>query len=204
MKQITRVLAIGTIVLMSFVSCKKSENSGFSSKITDIISVDMINNLRQRGMIIHEGTNPPNNISGIYYVSPYTLLSPWGPQDGWIPGTVITDEKYRLYSQSGDEILLDYKNLNNTEVESGVGTFISGSGNSFTIFAKLYGVTNGIPNTEVNVISGEITANGIQNFQQALVLTQKTGDDYNTVLIPVGASRIWYDGDGLSESISYY
>ncbi|REA63028.1 hypothetical protein DSL64_05240 [Dyadobacter luteus] len=53
-------------------------------------------------------------------------------------------------------------------------------------------------------MSGQLEGNSIKDFQYSLVMIEKTGDDNNSVLIPVNAGRIWKDGDGISESIDNF
>lgn len=199
------LLGITACAMLFAASCKKSESNdnGLSQDINKIVSQDIINDLQGRGMIINKGNTPPN-VSNIVVASPYTLVSSYSDADAWRPGKVIGDYKYRFSGQVGDKVQLDYKNSAGSDAGNGLGSYLSGSGNMFTLFAEVEGVASGISYKQVLIISGEVTATGVKNFQQSLVITQKTGDDNNTVLIPVGAGRIWKDGDALASFTSVY
>lgn len=206
----TKNLLFSSVLLITalcfFNSCKKDNNNNvdFSSKIYSIISKEQIASLKAKGMVLNAGDTPPD-ISGVYLVSPYTLLSPYGPSDSWQAGKVINDYKYNFYDQVNDEVKVDYKQLNASDQGTGLGSFISGSGNKFSLFAELAGSDNsGVTYKHVVVISGEVTSEGIKNFQYGFILTQKTGDPYDQDLIAVGSSRIWYDGDYTSELTPYF
>lgn len=192
------------IAIAILPSCKKEDNSGngLSDKINAIVSQDIINNLQNRGMTINTGNTPPN-IEGIVISSPYTLMSPYGADDSYYVGKVIADYKYHFYNQDVDEIKLDYKS-NSGDAGSGYASYLAGKDNKFTLFTQLSGTQFGIAYKHVAIISGEIGITGIKNFQFAFILTEKTGDDANAVLIPVGKGRIWFDGDYIAEATSTY
>ncbi|MBS1588116.1 MAG: hypothetical protein JST52_00735 [Bacteroidetes bacterium] len=199
MKKILNLFALSAIaIVVTMGSCKKKESTdnGLSSDINNIISQDIINDLQGRGMIINKGNTPPS-ISGVFLVSPFTLQNTYDG-DLWTVGKVISDYKYRFYDQSGTNIKMDYKGVAVADNAVGMGSFLSGSDTKFTLFAQSTGNASGINYKNVSIISGEFTASGIKNFQYAFVLTQKDGDEANAVLMPVGKSRIWRDGDGLA------
>lgn len=199
------LFVIAACAMLFSQSCKKSDSNdnGLSQDINNIISQDIINNLESRGMTINKGNTPPN-ITNIVIASPYTLLSPYSTTDFWQPGQVIGDYKYRFSGQADNKVMLDYKNTGNSDVANGLGSFLSGSGNQFTLFSETVGVSGGVNYKSVTIISGELTATGVKNFQHSFVITQKTGDETNTVLIPVGTGRIWKDGDGMASFTSSY
>lgn len=202
-KTLNSILAFSFLLVLSFtVSCKKKDDkktgNGFSEQINAIISEPLMDSLRKKGMTIHEGNNPPN-VVGIYLVTPFTLVAPYGPNDGWETGHVINDYKYNLYDQADGEVKVDYKQIGGSDNGNGLGSFISGSGNKFSIFSELSGSDGDVTYTHVAVLSGEITSDGIKDFQYGFILTKKQNDDDNSQLIPVGSSRIWDDGDGLAE-----
>lgn len=191
--------------LVIFSSCSDSNNSAtpkYSTKIQKIVPDSIIKALEANGMNLNPGTNPPS-IAGIYVASPYTLLSPYGPEDGYKKGRVIPDYRYKFYEQKGDEVKVDYKNVG-TDSGSGIGAFLSGSGKKFSLFAELSGTAAGIPYKHLTVISGEMAGNGIKNFQYAFVLKEKTGDASNSILMPTGKSRIWIDGDSLASKVETF
>lgn len=192
------LVAVTLLATVLLAGCKKSSvdpSKGLSAKIQSIVPQAILDDMKAKGLVVNEGSQPPQ-LSGIYIASPYTLLSPYSAQDGWQKGKVINDYKFRFYDQVGDEVKLDFKQ--SSETATGLGSFVSGFGNKFTIFAQTKGTQSGIQNTQLSVISGELGADGIIDFQFAFTFTEKTGDASNAVLIPVGKSRIWEDGDKLA------
>lgn len=180
------------------------EPGGFSDAIIKIIPRQTIDSLRALGFPVYEGFDPPA-IEGIYLMSPNVLTRRYSEQDGLTIGYIFSDYKYRFSNQndSKNEISLDYKSVPTaTEEGQGLGGFLSGTDSLFTLFVEEKGVASNIPNRKVSIYSGIKTAGGIKNLEIAFVVLEKTGDDSNTVLIPVGTGRMIKDGDGLSEEIS--
>lgn len=201
-----RLAAFGFFLTVFLIGCQKKEvatdpSKGLSDKIQRIVPQAILDDMKAKGLAINEGSQPPQ-LAGIFIASPYTLLSPYGTEDSWQTGRVISDYKYRFYDQAGDELKLDIKQ--SSETATGLGSFVSGFGNKFTIFAETKGVQSGIQNTQLSVISGELSNDGIINFQFAFTFTDKTGDAGNSVLIPVGKSRIWEDGDKLASKTTSF
>ena len=178
-------------------------DKGFSSQIQQIVPQPIIDSLRKKGMVINEGLIPPQ-LAGIYLAQTYKLLSAYGPEDSYKVGKIINPYYYRFYGQTAaNDITYDFTN-NGSDKGNGQGAFVSGNGAKFTIFSQDVGVSSTIPYKTLTVVSGELTDKGIKDFQYAFVMKEKTGDDSNTKLIPVGKSRIWIDGDGLAETTTYF
>lgn len=195
--QLAVLLVIATLSACS----KKDPEPEFSKEIQNIIPESVIEDLRLKGMQVNSGKTPPN-IEGIFVVNPLTLLSPYGPEDPWREGKVISDLTYRFYNQTADhQITYDTKSGGGSITGTGKGALIAGTGTEFTIFSEEIDFhSNGISSTRVAVISGEMTPNGMKNLQYAFVMISKTGDDDDSQLMPVNTSRIWYDGNQLAES----
>lgn len=162
---------------------------------------EIIDDLKSKGMRINEGNRPPRLELSVQ-VSPMELLVPYGEDDGYKKGEVIPDNFYKFYGQTDNqEITYDFSQ-ENTREGIGEGAFIIGADNRFTIFSEEESVSRDIPNKTVAIISGRLDGNTIKDFQYAFVLTEKTGDEEDYELMPVGKSRIWIDGDGVSEPTS--
>ncbi|RCR66226.1 hypothetical protein [Larkinella punicea] len=185
--------------------CKKDNEptSGLSAKIQNIVPQATLDDLEAKGLVVNQGSQPPN-IEGVFEISPYRLLSPYGPNDNFRQGRVIGNYKYRFYQQQGDVVQVDYKNASGSETGTGKGALLAGSGNKFTLFLETAGTDSGISFKALDVVSGEIGPDGILNFQIGLTMTQKTGDDKNTRLIPINQARIWEDGDQLAKKVTTY
>jgi hypothetical protein len=203
---LVQLVLVSSLVLL-LTSCSKKEidpGSGLSEDIQRIVPQKIIDDLRKRGMTINEGQKPPK-LDGIIYADPYRLVSPYGPNDAWREGKVINSYYYKFYGQTTDnKITYDY--TNGSDKGKGNGAFVAGTGNVFTIFSQDVGVSKGINYKTVTIISGEVTDKGVQSFQYAFVMTDKTGEDPNTEdkLIAVGNGRIWDDGDQLAEWTSTF
>lgn len=194
------------IVLSGLTGCKKNAvdpTKGLSAKIQSIVPQATLDDMKAKGFVINEGSQPPN-VEGIFEASPYKLLAPYGPEDGWKKDRVISDYRFRFSSQNGDDIKLDLKALSASDASSGVSSFLAGNGNKFTLFGEQSGTASGIPYKSLTVISGEITSTGIRDFQYAFVFTSKNGDASNSQLIPVGKSRVWIDGDALAGKVGSF
>jgi len=170
----------------------------FSISVRNVISEVYIDSLTNWGMTIHGGLTPPTDLTGIYVFSPNILLHPFGPGD-YAPGQLFADYKYKFYNQVNNSIDVALKDIGgSSDTASGIAGYVSGTDNSFSIFGQVSGVSNSIPYTEVLIFTGIMTSTGVQNMQEGFIITGKTGDDNNTVLIPVGTGRVFYDGDYIS------
>lgn len=203
MKNVQKTGFVLFVLSALFLSSCKKDKFNLSADIKNIIPTSMLTELKSKGIAINEGTTPPS-IEGIYLASPYTLKSPYGPGDGWSAGKVINDYKYKFYDQTGGNLKVDYKQPSGSDQGSGLGSFISGSGNKFSVFSASNGSTSSIQYTTVSVISGELTSTGIKDFQCGFIFTKKAGDDGDVRYVPVGKSRVWVDGDAFAEKISTF
>ena len=93
-------------------------------------------------------------------------------------------------------------NANYTSYEKGTGCIIRGSGNNFTVYLGLEGITTGIRVRMATVISGSVSTAGIRNLKYAFVMIEK-GSDPNNQLMREGVFRIFCDRDGLSVPTSF-
>ena len=173
-----------------------SEIKGILSEINP----ETIARLKEGGMAIHEGNTPPL-IEGIYLSSPHILMQPY-PGDTRRKGHLWNDYRYRISTQKNGHAVLDFKAADANG--SGIGIYLTGSGNKFTLYARVFGQERGVNKTDITVISGEITPEGIKNFTSSYVLAWKEGDSSNNILMPIGAHRVSGDQDRLAQKISTY
>ncbi|GAB3509963.1 hypothetical protein GCM10027341_47700 [Spirosoma knui] len=191
------VLFMSAICALGLNSCKKDDDpaKGFSAKVRAIISQDEIDGLRARGMIVNEGTQPPN-IEGIFVSSPHELVSPYGPDDDSQIGESFNDLIIRFSNQNSSDQSAKVDTKSGSTVGAGVGGFLAGNGNKFTFFAEINSQTGSATSKQVRLFSGEITDTGIKDFYTTLLMKSKTDPDDE--LIPVGSSRIIKDGDAMA------
>ena len=201
----TFCVAIGTLLA---ISCSKSENSvekqvktsGFNipAEAKTIIPEEFIGKMAANGMTINEGTNPPN-IQGIFATGILKMIYTSLNYDTFPIGKEIESYRFKFYEQRGTKIKTDYINediLANDQA-TGRGTIISGNGNKCTAYLDMDITDIEIKTRDVSVLSGEITPEGIKNFQYAFLKMEKTGD-FSERMVPVGTIRIWISKDKLA------
>lgn len=204
MKRITYLLFIGFAILQS-CSKKKSDTpkpSGLSQAIQNFVPESIIDSMRKWGFVINEGKKPPM-INGVYNVSPN--LCTFDNSGSNESGYHFDNYHYKFHNQNNDKltIALDEKNTSGSsgiDSASGIGSFISGTSNDFTVFTDEKGVSYGINYESITIISGTITSTGIENFQNSFYMKDK-GNDPDKKLIDVGSARIFKDEDSFSEKI---
>jgi hypothetical protein len=185
------------VALLVCQACKKGKDASpaFSSEIQKIVPQATIDSLRAKGMIINEGVTPPD-LNGVFIASPYVLVSTY-KDDTYSIGYQFSDLKLKFSGQNNANLGLTIQLKNGTATGDGVGAFISGSGNKFTIFAEVDLVQGSASAKQIRVFSGEIIDGALSNFYSSLHIKEKK-DPYN-LLIPVGQGRILKDGDGKAE-----
>jgi len=196
--------SIAALLLCSVVflnGCKKKDaEPGLSAKIQQIVPADLLNTMKTQGMPINEGTKPPN-IEGIFVSSPHILAATY---DGDLDkvGRTYSDFIVKFSGQNSTDgsVSIDIKNGNS--VSTGIGGFISGSGNKFSLFTETDLRDGTATAKQIRVFSGEITSSGIKDFYSTVFLKEKK--DPNNRLIDVGKMRIVKDGDGLASKRSTF
>lgn len=183
-------LVLGLTVFGS--SCKKKDvdpNVGFSAAVQKVLPQANIDALRKLGMVINEGTVPPN-LTGIFLESPTLLLATY-PTDTQKKGDKVVDYLYKFFEPSADNtsIKVSYK-AGNGDIATGLGSVVSGNGNKFIIFSEL---TEQSGVVYINVILGELTSIGIKGWQDSYV--KKTELEKNSV---------FENGDGLASTRSSF
>ncbi len=189
------VMAVVMVAVLC-TSCKKDKikNYNLPAGVSSILSNEQLDKLVKMGVPINEGLTPPSIDSVYLYNNFYCTYD--GSGDGRV-GDFFADMKLRFTNQnpSDNTIKMSYKQA--VEEATGLGSFIAGTGNSFTVFTKNSGTYNTIPFTSVTVFSGTKTATGISNMKSSLIITSKGSDPLNQV-IEVNEGRAFKDNDGVS------
>lgn len=152
---------------------------------------------------IYKGSNPPV-LDGTYLMEPNECVYCSDEGHGGYPrGTVCVSEIFRFSNMSTLSRTIDVKNedIRGYSVEEGLGYYISGSGNNFTVYANVDGQNeDGIMMKMSYLISGTKTSSGLKDFYQAFIMQWKSaaGD-----LMDIGAFRVFKDGDGLAVPTSW-
>ena len=132
-------------------------------------------------------------------MSPLVLYSTNIINDNYYIGEQISDLAVQFYNQDNTKLTVETSYINGPESGSGFGSFIAGSGNDFTVFAKVNAVSQGYPVIIVQVYSGTIGPNGIYNLFDAIFMIENYGMD--SIFMSNGSGRVFYDQDGFSETI---
>jgi len=172
--------------------------NGLTVDINNILPQSALDSIRNMGMPINTGYSPPM-LNGIYDVSPFVLLSTNVVNDYPI-GHQFADYRIQFYNEDAIKQTIQFSYIMGNESGTGIGSFIAGSGNEFTIFAQENSTIQGYPSIGDVIISGSIGATGINNFYQSIYMVQNYG--MNSIFIKNGSIRVSYDQDGLSGQVS--
>lgn len=211
MKSILKLLGVFAMILLVSAGCGGSDDSngaeiqdnGLSRNINDLVPEETLNTIRNMGMPIYGGGEPPK-IEGTYKIAPNILFNSNVPND-FSKGYRFNDYTVEFSDQNNDDLTVKTKiasiSGSKSDKGQGVGSFIVGENNQFSVFVKVEGVSNGQEYTTINVYSGILTERGIEGLYHSLFMLDDRGDAKN-VLIENGDGRVFYDGDGISERIS--
>ena len=170
---------------------------GLSDDIQTIVSDDILTIVKNLGMPIYEGKKP-TTLNGVFFVSPFILKNSNISQD--TPGSQFADYTVTFRNQDNSTLTVKVDYSGGGETGTGMTSFISGSGNNFSVFTEVISSISGYQAKMVNIFSGTMSATGIQNFHYANVMIDNYGNPGN-VWIKNGESRVIYDSDGNSPKI---
>lgn len=159
-----------------------------------------IEKYEKAGIKVYKGDNPPN-IEGSYYFNSLVLFydEPWDEQ-GEI-GDGIVNYNYKFYDQKSDGTINSSYTAESAPSEAvGIGAFISGNENCFTIFVDDKGRGFSCNTREARLISACKTDKGLEQVKDSFIMKEKEGSDCNE-LMPVGNLRIITEDDGLADLI---
>ena len=175
-------------------------DDGLTEDIHNIIPAEYVEILRELGLEIYGGKNPPM-IEGTYLATPLALVrsnASMGIVEQWDMYVTFSGQDNTTLTVNADyTIQASYGPMSS----SGPGSFIVGEGNKFTVFVDAVRTEAGYTAKTVEVFSGEITPNGIKNYQWAVIMINNNGD-------PLGhwiGNRTGYvksDSDGFSERVT--
>lgn len=173
----------------------KVEDNGLTKEINDFIPENILNEMKKLGMPINTGGAPPG-IENIYLASPFVLKASNRPSD--VVGMSFLDYKVKFYNQNNDNLTIKVDYKNGPETGNGLGGFIVGNDNKFTIFVEVTSTIGDEEATMTHVISGKLVSGGIENLYFANFMLDNNGNPSGT-WIEEGEGRVIYDEDGMSE-----
>ncbi|MBS4012579.1 MAG: hypothetical protein KGZ97_02295 [Bacteroidetes bacterium] len=198
-KLIAFVIALFTI----FTACKKDdriEDNGLTREINDLVPTKILDDMKDLGMPIFGGGNPPD-IENIYIASPFILLN--SNRSGDQIGQQFADYKVKFSSQDNEALTVNWDYINGPETGTGLAGFIVGDNNQFTVFAELISTAYDSSAKLVVVLSGKKVTAGIQNLHYAIFMLDNYGNP-GGYWINNGDGRVCYDSDGSSEITSSF
>ena len=191
------VLAVG---MLNF-GCKKdkddSSDSALPKEVTNFVPESILNEIKKLGMPINEGNTPPN-IVFTFMAKPLYLKASNRPGDA--VGQQFANFRVKFYEQNNEKRSIKCDYVNGSATGTGLGSYVSGTGSTFTVFSEM-NVTIGADKVKlVQVISGTILDGGIKDFYYANFMIDNNGNPSKS-LLENGQGRIFYDTDGMSEKV---
>ncbi|MDR2231604.1 MAG: hypothetical protein LBE56_00610 [Tannerella sp.] len=171
-------------------------DDGLTDEIHNIIPDEILEKFKGLDIVINGGNNPPN-ITGSYFISPL-IITKTNFNGSTSLGRMNMDLTFSEQNNTNLTVKVDYtkRYLDSGTFlgGDGLGAFITGEGNKFSVFFEANGTSRGGPYKSVEIMSGEITSEGIKNWQRAYIMTQES-----SATIKVGQGRLNIDSDGFSE-----
>lgn len=172
---------------------------GSPASLSTLYTESQIAALEALGIQLNFGDSPPD-VDGIFRMDPLALQATLDPNDSLGIGDVLTPLNVIVSNQNNSSltnqlsVIIDASTVD-IDVQS---SFISGSGNAFTIFSLAVVTTDDSTFETREVFSGNVTAFGIENLQWVPLVLNDEGEAIS------GVGRLFADSDGLSESISLF
>ena len=169
MKRMTRVIGIfacaGLLLQMGCGDAGDNNGSGdpsLADGAVDFIGEDNLALFEEQGFVVHRGANPPA-IEGTYEMAHSVVTF---DESGQHTGRGLYTYEWTFSDQNNDEVVVSYWSEANDEA-SGIGGFISGEGDCFTVISQLEGEDAGCIFERVHMFSGCVAQGGIDDFQTA-------------------------------------
>lgn len=181
-----------TSISFIFFSC--DEKLELSKEIKNIVPDSTLTKIIELGMPIFKGSKPTNLVN-YYLASPFILKESNIPAD--YTGKSFSDYSFHLYDQDNENLSIKLDYYNGGEEGSGLGGFISGNGDDFSVFIKVHSTYKGGQADLIHIISGTMTDGGIKDLYFANFMLNNYGNA-GGVWIENEQGRIIYDSDGMS------
>jgi hypothetical protein len=171
------------------------DDNEIPDEVDDFLDDEDIEALEEAGLIIYPGDDPPD-IEGSYYLDSIEIA-----YDDLDLVLNIADYTYTFYGQTNKgKISMDYEAPEVNDQATGVGAFISGRGDCFSIFIGVEGDANGCEYENPSIISGCLDNDGITGWENGFIMGEKSGDNCE-MLVETGHRRIIEESDNLAVEI---
>ncbi|MGD1891896.1 MAG: hypothetical protein ACFB15_15065 [Cyclobacteriaceae bacterium] len=192
MKHLLILLAVAVLL----ASCHEDHSDLIPGQ--DFIPDEILEEIKANGQPIFEGLNPPD-VTGRYRVSPMELVSS-NFTDNNRPAFFF-DEIVDFNGLNQGELTLEVASENGGTLGEGFGSFISGSGQKFTIYVRIDRIDEkGHMTLDTRLYSGTLTDGGIVNLYTSFFMIDDGGDPDGDS-IENGQGRLFKDGNGFSEKM---
>jgi len=166
---------------------------GVPTGVNQFLDLADFDAILQTGMQIHTGLSPPQ-IAGTYIIS-----SPQITFDDQGANLPIIPYEWSFRNQDLDgTLLVDFRSQDGSDRATGVGGFVSGANNCFSVFVAFEGSIRGCDYITPNIVTGCLEANGIREWTLGFLMKSKVGSTCNQ-LVPVGHRRVVRERDGFAE-----
>jgi hypothetical protein len=168
-------------------------------RVPSSVIPDEVRTLLEKVMPIYEGKTPPD-IKGEYLADSKILTDSNYPPDEI--GKSYFDQYFAFTKGANGKIRFDAEEHQfdlpvSDDSSDDVTVYLVGTGTQFTAWFIATGQTYEIYNRESMIISGTLTAAGIENFHLAFVMLEK-GADPELILAPVNTYRLFKESDGMA------
>ncbi len=172
---------------------------GVPKEVNQFLSNTDVNRFVEQGFTIYRGTSPPN-IEGSYLLNNNTLV--YDPQtwaNTYPLGYVVSPYIYTFSEQKPDgSIKASFISEEADDRAEGLGGFISGEGNCFTLFVGFKGNLQGCNYDSPKVFSACLVEGNLTNIQDSWYSKDKDKEGCDNVM-PIGYLRIYEEKDGSAE-----
>lgn len=200
---ILRKAFIVAAVTCTVCACSKDEEPAgpsnediLTKKIEDIIPTEYLDTLRQMGLTVNSGTEPPF-LEGSYNLRPVILDTSNIATDS--RGHRFVDAIFHLSEQSDTDYSINLIGENFLSVvDTSIATAISGSGNNFTIYGKVKSVMGSYYAIFAILLSGTQEGEDLKNVELALMNIDNSKGG-SGIFIEEGQARIAFDSDFITE-----
>ncbi len=181
----------GTDIIPAFLGNRPSVERIYSE--SQIAAIESI------GLQLNLGSNPPN-VEGTFSFEPQLLQASTVPNEANEIGDTFDGLEFTFSNQDNEDLTLDFSASETSTNVVATSSFISGSGNAFTVYLVAEVTLDGHTFESTETYSGVVSDGGILNLQRALFVIDDRGDP-NDAIIANDSGRLFIDQDGFSEQL---
>jgi hypothetical protein len=168
----------------------KNPIANVPKEVNNFLVEDDLVKLQSKGFKVYKGATPPIVVGNYVFLAKVV-------SDGNFPGAYpvgyeLSRYIYSFKNQNGSRIETAYNSYIENDDAKGAGSFISGSGNCFTVFNEKKGTDDGCSYASAELASGCVADGGISNFSLSYIAKSKSGSNCED-LMPVGNFRVIND-----------